>query len=166
MLTWYFKRFEQLTTAELYAILKARQDVFIIEQTCLYKDIDGLDSQCLHLFCTEESNHSILNIKNKTEASTSVINILAYSRIIPPNIQYNEASIGRVLTTIDGRQRGLGKTLISKAIEEIHQAFPAQPIKISAQYYLLTFYQSFGFEQISDIYLDDDIEHIDMRLTP
>lgn len=151
MATWHCKSFSQLNTNELYAILQARQSVFIIEQTCLYADIDQLDLHCYHLF---------FSTVNDDKTAT----IHAYLRIVPPGIAYTEASLGRVLVSKDSRNQGLAKILINKGLEELKQLYPQQPIKIAAQNYLLAFYQSLGFSKISDIYLDDGIEHIDMIL--
>jgi len=153
MSTWHCKSFEQLSSNELYAILHARQNVFILEQTCLYGDIDSLDFHCFHLFLS-------------TQADDNTHTIHAYLRILPPGVSYTQASLGRVLVSIDSRNQGLATVLINKGLEQLQQRYPKQPIKIAAQYYLLAFYQSLGFNQISDIYLDDGIEHIDMLLTP
>lgn len=152
MLTWHCKTFQQLDTQELYAIIKARQDVFIIEQQCIYPDLDELDIHCLHLF-------AILGDKENNA-------IAAYLRILPPALQYSQAAFGRVLTTSQARGQGAGKDLITKAVEKIAELYPQQSIKISAQLYLQDFYQSFGFEKISDVYDEDGIDHIDMLLTP
>ncbi|MEH6445140.1 MAG: GNAT family N-acetyltransferase [Oceanospirillaceae bacterium] len=150
MFTWHCKNFQELSTLELYAILKARQDVFVIEQACIYPDFDGLDQQCLHLFATLKDNSDII--------------ISAYLRILPPNLQYSEASMGRVLTTHTSRGTGVGKVLVQKAINTIQNEYPLQPIRISAQHYLQIFYSRFGFKAISEIYEEDGIPHIAMLL--
>ena len=153
MLNWHCKSYQQLSADQLFAIYRARQQVFIVEQNCPYPDIDLLDKQCLHLFACQESTNS------STEPE-----ILAYLRIIPPATQYPEASFGRVLTTEAARGTGAGKALVTKALEQLALTYPSAPIKISAQYYLQKFYAGFGFDTISDIYLEDDIEHLDMLL--
>ncbi|MCJ8339646.1 MAG: GNAT family N-acetyltransferase [Pseudomonadales bacterium] len=153
MLTWYCKSYQQLSADQLFAIFKARQQVFIVEQNCPYPDIDQLDKQCLHLFACNDS----------TAANTEP-EILAYLRIIPPGAQYPQASFGRVLTTESARGTGVGKTLVAKALQQLQRVYPSADIKISAQSYLQDFYARFGFETISDIYLEDDIEHLDMLL--
>ncbi|MFT5705993.1 MAG: ElaA protein [Oceanospirillaceae bacterium] len=150
MFTWHCKSFQELSTLELYAILKARQDVFVIEQVCIYPDFDGLDQKCLHLFATH--------------GDTSDITISAYLRILPPGLQYSSASMGRVLTTQSSRGTGVGKVLVQKAIDTIQNEYPQQPIKISAQQYLQVFYSRFGFKAISEIYEEDGIPHIAMIL--
>lgn len=148
-MNWQCKTFQELTTDQLYAILKARQDVFVIEQTCIYSDLDSLDQQCLHLFSEHTNNEQ-------------QVSIMAYLRIIPAGVHYPQVAFGRVLTTSQARGSGAGKQLITKALEIISQRFPQQSIKISAQLYLQDFYQSFGFEKISQVYDEDGIEHIDM----
>ena len=152
MLNLHCKTFQELSTIELYAIIKARQDVFVIEQNCIYPDLDNLDQHCLHLF-------SLL-----TDELDCVIG--TYLRILPPDLQYTQVAFGRVLTTSKARGVGAGKELVSKAIEQISSVYPSQPIKISAQLYLQDFYQSFGFETISDVYDEDGIDHISMLLQP
>ncbi len=152
MLTWHCKTFQKLNTDQLYAIVKARQDVFIIEQQCIYPDLDQLDQHCLHLFA---------EIDDDLEGA-----IAAYLRIIPPALLHPQASFGRVLTTPDMRGQGLGRQLLTKAIEKVAEFHSQQAIKISSQIYLQDFYQSFGFENISGVYDDDGIDHIDMLLTP
>ncbi len=150
MLNWHCKTFQELTTIELYAIIKARQDVFVIEQNCIYPDLDNLDQHCLHLFAKFSDKQDCV--------------IGAYLRILPPDLQYSQVAFGRVLTTSKARGLGAGKELVSKAIEQINRVYPSQPIKISAQLYLQDFYQGFGFETISDVYDEDGIDHISMLL--
>lgn len=145
-LTWSLKTFEELTTQELYLILQARINVFVVEQTCPYEDCDNKDQHSLHLFAT--------NTKQE---------LAAYARLVPPKISYaNYASIGRVLTTKNFRGQAIGKQLMERAIEHALGLFPNIPIKISAQQYLLNFYQNLGFEAVGEGYLEDDIPHIAM----
>ncbi|OUS28982.1 GNAT family N-acetyltransferase ['Osedax' symbiont bacterium Rs2_46_30_T18] len=153
MLNWHCKSYQQLSANQLFAIYQARQQVFIVEQNCPYPDIDLLDKQCLHLFACNDA----------TEKDPEP-EILAYLRIIPPATQYPQASFGRVLTTEAARGTGAGKTLVAKALQHLEQAHPSVDIKISAQLYLQKFYANFGFVTISDVYLEDDIEHLDMLL--
>lgn len=142
---WKYKQFAELSAAELHEILKLRQDIFIIEQTCIYPDIDGKDKTSMHLFAVDDDN-----------------SICAYMRIIAPGLQYQEAALGRILTVQNARGTGLGKVLLEKGIETIEREFPGQSIKISAQQHLERFYQSFGFVTSSKPYDDDGIMHIDM----
>lgn len=141
---WKIKSFDELSNIELYEILKARSEVFVVEQTCPFLDIDGKDSDCYHIY-----------LEDKNE-------ILAYARILPKGVAYKEASIGRVIVSINHRVHGYGRTLMSKSIEFIINNLHENEIKIQAQSYLCKFYGSLGFKPISDEYLEDDIPHVDM----
>jgi ElaA protein len=146
-ISFEFKKFEELSTQELYEILRLRSEVFVVEQNCPYQDMDRLDYESHHLFITDEYNNEVT----------------AYCRILPEGISYQGyCSIGRVITHQDVRSKGLGKLLMITAIRKCGSLFPEQPIKISAQYYLLHFYQSFGFVEAGDVYLEDGIPHIAM----
>lgn len=142
---WKIKKFNQLTTHELYRIIQARVDVFVVEQHCPYSDLDGYDELAIHLWA------------ENTEGK-----ILAYCRIFDQGIKYNEASIGRVLTTTLGRSKNLGKQLMSYALEIIENRFETREVRISAQDYLLEFYKNFGFADTGKKYLEDDIPHTEM----
>ena len=142
--TWNIKNFEDLSTKELYKILKVRQEVFIVEQTCYYLDADGYDDKALHIWA--ETNGEIA----------------AYCRIFSQGIKYPETSIGRVLTNTKYRNLKLGKTLINIALQAIETHFETSECRISAQDYLLEFYKSFGFENTGKKYLEDDIPHTEM----
>ena len=144
---WVWKQFEALSNEQVYDILAARQKVFVLEQKCLYLDVDGRDRQALHLSDCANSK------------------IVAYARLLPPNTQYAEPSIGRVLVLKPARGQGLGRELIQRCLEKCKQTYPAQPIKVSAQVYLQAFYQSFGFEAVGEPYDDGGISHISMALT-
>ena len=146
-MNWQIKSFNELSNIELYKILKARSEVFVVEQTCPFLDIDGKDFDCYHIF-----------LEDKNE-------ILAYARILPKGVAYKEASIGRVIVSINHRIHGYGRTLMSKAIEFILKELNEPEIKIQAQSYLCKFYGSLGFKAISEEYLEDDIPHVDMLLT-
>ncbi|MCK8059715.1 MULTISPECIES: GNAT family N-acetyltransferase [unclassified Fusibacter] len=138
------KGFNQLTTKELYDILKLRQDVFILEQACLYPDIDGKDQASYH----------VLGYMQK--------DLVAYARILPPGLSYPETSIGRVVTAASQRGKGLGLGLMTACIDYIDSELKESSIRISAQAYLMEFYQSLGFKQVSQEYLEDDIPHMEM----
>jgi ElaA protein len=138
------KKFSELTTKELYEILKVRAEVFVVEQNCVYQDLDSKDEVSYHLFLEDNSR------------------IIAYLRILPKGISYPEISIGRVLTKAAYRKNGLSKEIVQKAIDFIIDILEEKEIKISAQAYLQKFYTSFGFEPTSGIYLEDGIEHIEM----
>jgi len=141
---WKYKNFGQLTPFQLYDLLRLRSEVFIVEQNCVFLDPDNIDLECFHLLGYYQNN------------------LIAYSRIVPEGRVYKEASIGRVATSFTVRKSGTGKLLMQQSIEKLYNSFGKVPIKIGAQFYLKNFYQSFGFNQISEIYLEDGIEHIYM----
>ena len=141
------KSFDQLRSDEVYEILQARNDVFVVEQACAYQDIDGKDMDAYHVL-----------LKNDNE-------LLAYLRILKKGQSYEEVSIGRVLTTRAGRSKGLGRDLMKAAINFITQELKEDAIRISAQAYLESFYESLGFQRVSENYLEDDIEHLEMLYT-
>jgi ElaA protein len=143
-ISWYHKPFEELTITELYQILKLRNEVFIVEQNCPFQDMDGKDFKCFHLIGADSNSYEVM----------------AYTRIVPAGVSYAEASIGRVVTSHKARGEGVGKALMTKSIEVLEYLYGAVPIKIGAQYYLKKFYESFGFQQVGDIYLEDGIQHI------
>ena len=148
MLTWQLKHFKELSGTELYAIMRVRQEVFIVEQNCPYLDADGKDIYCQHLIGYADGD------------------IAAYARIVPPHVSYNEPSIGRVITTVKYRTGGYGKLLMQKAITETINTYGAVDIRIGAQLYLKKFYESFGFLQQGDVYDEDGIDHIIMLRRP
>jgi len=138
------KPFEELTAAELYEIIKERINVFIVEQDCPYYDCDGKDYKARHLQAKEGHR------------------LAGYLRILPPGISYAEASIGRVLVAKDFRRRGLARSLMNLAIQYIFTEMKEKQIRISGQTYLEKFYTSLGFEKVSDVYLEDNLPHIEM----
>ena len=143
-ITWYHKHFKELNTTELYQILQLRNEVFIVEQHCPFQDLDDKDLKCYHLigFDTESQK------------------VMAYTRIVPAGISFEEASIGRVITSPLARKVGIGKQLMNKSIELLEELYGGVSIKIGAQLYLKKFYESFGFQQVEEVYLEDGIEHI------
>lgn len=143
--TWRCEPFARLTTDTLYRILAARQEVFVVEQTCPYLDADGHDRGAEHLW-----------------AETTDGAILAYARLFPPGHRHAEANIGRVITTAAARGRGLGRVLMRRAIERCTTAWGHGPIRIGAQRYLDRFYREFGFEPDGEPYDEDGIPHIQM----
>lgn len=147
MINWSFKSFGQLTTKELYAILRLRSEVFVVEQNCVFLDMDNKDHQCEHLMGWR--GHLLA----------------AYSRIVPAGISYEEISIGRIVTSPIARRGGVGRELLIKSIDQVYRSYGRRDIRIGAQYYLKNFYTSFGFVQKGEIYLEDGIEHIEMLLS-
>lgn len=146
-LNWIFKKFEELTSTELYTIMQLRNEVFVVEQNCVYQDADDKDQASFHLCGWDEGE------------------LVAYTRIIPQGISYAEASIGRVVTSPAYRNTGAGRQLMKVSINQCFSEFKCSSIKIGAQVYLTTFYQSFGFIPCSNKYLEDGIPHIEMILT-
>lgn len=146
--TWRCSPFDALSLRELHDILRARQQVFAIEQNCVYLDVDGVDEDCLHLAAWRRG----------------VREPLAYARIVPPGLKYAEASIGRVITTAPGRGLGLGRELVRRAIAHAAQVHAGHGIRISAQSYLEPFYGGFGFRIVGERYLEDGIPHTEMLL--
>ena len=146
MTVWTYKHFNELNTSELYEILSLRSKVFVVEQNCVYQDLDYKDQSSWHLMG---------RIDDK---------LASYVRIIPPGVSYEEASIGRVLTDPAQRNKGLGKELMQTAIEKTVSQFNVNSIKIGAQCYLKKFYGDLGFIICSEEYLEDGIPHVEMRL--
>ena|SRR6218665_702259 len=147
-LVWTCKKFSELTPAELYAILKLRSEVFVVEQNCVYLDPDGKDAGAYHL-CGWMNNELLV----------------AYARLLPPGLSYTEASIGRVVSHPAYRKYGYGKILMQKAIEKTKILFDTNSIKIGAQQYLLKFYGDLGFMSIGEPYMEDGIPHVEMLLS-
>ncbi|KAA1247344.1 GNAT family N-acetyltransferase [Aquimarina sp. RZ0] len=144
LLHFEVKKFEELSTTELYKILRLRAEVFVVEQDCVYQDIDNKDQIALH----------IIGIKNDE--------VVAYTRIFRAGDYLENASIGRVVISEKERKYGYGHLLIEKSIKTIHELFEVQEIKISAQCYLINFYEKHGFKQTGKEYLEDGIPHIGM----
>ncbi|MBK9270612.1 MAG: GNAT family N-acetyltransferase [Saprospiraceae bacterium] len=139
----YCKPFEQLSPSELYKILQLRTQVFVIEQNCIYLDLDDKDQLSSHVWLAGKDGQ-----------------ILAYGRVIPPGVSYEEyASIGRIASALPTRREGWGRKICKECLSETEKQFPGIPIKISAQSYLIPFYESFGFVAKGEDYLEDNIPH-------
>lgn len=138
------KKFQELNIDELYEILALRSEVFVVEQDCVYQDIDGKDKKALH----------VLGYKNEK--------LVAYTRCFNKGEYFDEASIGRVLVKEDQRKFGYGHTIFDASVNEVESRFKAEKIKISAQQYLIKFYESHNFEPTGEGYLEDGIPHISM----
>ena len=143
---WIVKKFDELSVAELYAIMQLRNEVFVVEQNCPYQDADGKDEMSCHLCGWQEGE------------------LVAYCRIIPPGISYDEASIGRVVTSPAHRKSGIGRELMLIGIQKTYSLFSTHSIQIGAQRYLEKFYNSLGFTAVGDPYLEDGIPHLHMLL--
>jgi ElaA protein len=144
MLDVSVKKFSEISSSELYAILQLRSEVFVVEQDCVYQDIDYKDQKALH----------ILGYKNEK--------LVAYTRIFKPGDYFNEASIGRVVVAQNQRKFGYGFVIMQHSIKAVKEYFNETIIKISAQKYLKKFYESLNFEQVGEEYLEDNIPHIPM----
>ena len=145
MTKWILKKFDDLTSYELYSILQLRNEVFVVEQNCIYQDADNKDQVSYHF--------------------TGWVNekLIAYTRLLPKAVAYEDyVSIGRVVTSPSARGSGIGKELIQRSIEQANTLFGAIPIKIGAQIYLKKFYSELVFQQTGDVYFEDGIEHIEM----
>ncbi|NMH28434.1 GNAT family N-acetyltransferase [Flavobacterium silvaticum] len=143
---WKIRRFEQLSSLELYQLLQLRSEVFVVEQDCVYQDIDGKDAKAMHV--TGEYDGKIV----------------AYSRIFKPWDYFEQASIGRVVIDANYRDRKWGHELLRQSIKGIETFFGENNIHISAQCYLQKFYESHGFVGVGETYMEDGIPHLGMDL--
>lgn len=144
MLEIVIKKFEDFSVEELYQVLKIRSQVFVVEQNCVYQDLDGNDQKAIHIFGKKNNE------------------IVAYSRIFKSGNYFEKASIGRVVVSKNERALGYGHDIVKASITAIEQHYDTKNIKISAQTYLKKFYESHGFIQIGKEYLEDGIPHIAM----
>jgi len=142
---WKIKRFEALSVPELYSVLQLRSEVFVVEQNCVYQDIDGKDAKALHLIGEYDAK------------------IVAYARLFKSRDYFENASIGRVVIAANYRDKKWGHDLMKHAIAGIETHFGETKITISAQLYLQQFYESNGFVATSETYLEDEIPHIEMK---
>ena len=139
-----FKPFDELTLNDLYDILQLRSEIFVVEQNCIYNDLDGLDKVAVHQFLRKEGE------------------IIAYSRLLKPGTRFSEYSIGRVVVKQSERGTGLGIEMMEAAKRYILTEWEATKIKVSAQSYLKRFYENLGFEIVTEMYLEDGIPHYGM----
>lgn len=146
MIKWECKSFTELTNDELYKILQLRMEVFVVEQNCVFQDCDDKDQQSFHFLGWQQKK------------------LVAYTRIMPAALVYKEPSIGRVVTSSSVRGTQTGRELMKRAIDKLYELYGRTSIKIGAQLYLKNFYGSLGFVTCSEVYLEDGIEHIKMKL--
>ena len=144
MLDISIKTFEQLSLEELYFILQLRSEVFVVEQDCVYQDIDAKDQNALHIIGKKDTK------------------IIAYTRVFKGGDYFKEASIGRVVVSLKDRHLNYGQQIMKASIVAIKNNYDTSDIKISAQKYLENFYNNLGFKTIGDPYLEDGIPHIAM----
>ena len=145
---WQARHFDQLSGAQLYAVLALRQQVFILEQQCLYPDADGKDLGAHHLLGWR-------SIGGQRQ-------LAAYLRCLAPGVSYAEVSLGRVLTAPVTRGSGIGRELMAEGIALAGRLYPGQPVRIGAQQHLEKFYGGFGFRTVSAPYDEDGIMHVEM----
>lgn len=138
------KTFEELTNKELYQMLRLRSEVFVVEQDCVYQDVDNKDQKALHVIGVKEGE------------------VVAYTRVFKPGDYFDNVSIGRVVVSQDQRKYGLGKQIMLASLSAVDEKFPNKPIEISAQSYLLKFYSDLGFSAFGEEYLEDGIPHTRM----
>jgi ElaA protein len=150
MIEWQWSDYAALSKPDLYAIIQQRQQVFILEQRCLYQDLDGLDLPAWHLL--------------GWQGPGSGRELVAYLRCLPPGVRYPEPSLGRILTAQSVRGSGVGREIVARGIAHAQRSFPGRPIRIAAQLHLQAFYAQFGFVPVSQSYDEDGIAHIDMKL--
>jgi ElaA protein len=145
---WTWHAWADLTPDVLYAVLRLRSAVFVVEQNCVFPDMDGRDPQCEHL-CGWQGDE-----------------LVAYLRLVPPGVRTPEVSLGRVVTAPSVRGRGLGRAVMQEGLHRCAQRYPAQPVKVSAQAHLENFYESLGFRTVGTPYDEDGILHVDMVKAP
>lgn len=141
---WRLLAFEDLRVSELYAALRLRSEVFVVEQQCIFQDMDGADTQAMHLLGVQHGE------------------LQAYARCFEAGVKFPEASFGRVVTRSSARGQGLGHVLIEQAISAIHQVWGPQAIRIGAQLHLADFYAKHGFVDVGTHYMEDGIAHLEM----
>jgi ElaA protein len=142
---WTLKKFEELTVQELYAILRLRSEVFVVEQNCVYHDPDNKDQEAWHLMGVQDNK------------------LVAYTRLMSAGNAHPLPTIGRVVTASSVRRSGLGRELMQRSVEHCEKLFGKTAVQLAAQLYLKKFYESLGFLPTGDIYLEDGIEHIKMK---
>jgi len=147
-LTWQVAAFDALSTQSLYALLQLRSEVFVVEQNCVFLDMDDRDVQALHLMAWRGDI------------------LVACARCFAPGIQFDEASIGRIATRLTVRGGGLGHLLVQQAIAVVTSTWGSQPIRIGAQARLRSFYQGHGFDDMGMPYVEDGIDHLEMVWRP
>jgi ElaA protein len=171
---WQCLPFAEVPPLLLYRALGLRSQVFVVEQRCIYQDIDGIDPRASMVIGVSGRAHLPgIDTGNDVDAdrgvgrdadSDSDAQVVATARLLPPGLRFEEASIGRVCTSPVHRRQGLGRLLMDYSISCVRQHHPGHAIRISAQAYLQQFYESLGFEVVSPPYLEDDIPHLEMRL--
>ncbi|MEE3491004.1 MAG: GNAT family N-acetyltransferase [Methanobrevibacter sp.] len=140
---WKLKKFDELTTEELYEILKLRVEIFVVEQDCAYQDLDDKDQCAYHLFLEDGDE------------------IIAVLRILPENVAFEDMAIGRIVVRKSHRGQGIARAMMKRAMEFIVKDLGKRSIRLSGQAYLVDFYEGLGFKRVSDEYLEDGIPHFE-----
>lgn len=146
MIQWFRRNFQELTVEELYEILRLRSEIFVVEQDCVYQDLDRKDKKSILIYGVEDGE------------------IVATLRVIPAGVSYDVPSIGRLVVKESHRRRGYARTMMLQAIDIIRNEFQGERIRISGQAYVKNFYESLGFQIVTEIYLEDGIEHYGFEL--
>ena len=167
---WQWLPFDALSREQLYALLRLRSEVFVVEQNCVFLDMDGQDEKAMHLLGLRASAGSAQDTEQTpgspaTSAEAHALELVAYVRCFPAGITFKEASIGRVITKPSARGGGLGHLLMAQAIRALHQHWGPQAIRIGAQAHLKNFYQQHGFVDWGLPYVEDGIDHLQMVRT-
>lgn len=144
MIDWRFARFDELSPGEIHDLYRLRAAIFVVEQACAFQDLDGADPQSWHLLGRRDGE------------------LLAYARLVPPGVKYDEPSIGRIVTAHPVRRTGLGRTLVREALARAEKLWPGRAVRIGAQQRLEKFYEDFGFVTASAPYDEDGIAHVEM----
>jgi ElaA protein len=156
MITWRLARFDDLSPREVHDIFRARIEVFVVEQKCVFQDLDGVDPECWHLLGT------VPEFPERENRDCPRFLLVAYCRLVPPGTKFAEPSIGRVLTTGSARRSGAGRELMRRAVDHATRLWPGRALRIGAQKYLERFYGEFGFVTASEPYDEDGIPHVEM----
>lgn len=146
---WRCLPFDALHARTLYRLLALRSEVFVVEQRCVFQDLDGADAQCFHVLA-------------EVHGTDGEAHLMASARLVPAGLKYAEASIGRVVTSPAARGTGIGHALVQRSVQMLHALWGVQAIRIGAQAHLRAFYEQHGFECASPIYFEDGIDHIEM----
>lgn len=158
-LNWQWTRFDDLRPRDLYALLRARSEVFVVEQRCAFVDTDGVDPHAWHLLGWTRSSGAAQGPGRDADAAAV---LAAYLRLIEPGRMFAEPSIGRVLTVAAFRRIGLGRPLMKEGLRKAAELYPGRAVRIGAQSRLERFYLSLGFRTVSPPYIEDEIEHLQM----
>lgn len=151
----YIKPFDELTNHEVYHMIRIREEIFVLEQDCVYVDCDNNDTKCDHL---------IVLAKDETSGNYSIENIVGTLRILPANVKYDQVSIGRVVVAKNARHQQLGSKMMKEALSFVKEKYGNVEVVLSAQVAIKGLYEKVGFKVVSDIYLEDGIDHVKMVL--